>query len=333
MSTSRAWSFLAIEGTRQYGGNTGYDDDPSAVYRYDSDVANHRNVKPADVAIVRSSSAVLGIATIEAVVEGTGPKARQRCPVCSSVSIKARTTQLPRWRCTSGHLFDDPVEDVVEVATFEAHYAGTFQVCPPEMTLAALASAVMRPSDQMSIKELDLARLEQVLLGSAASAAIVRNYTRSLDVVIAEHPADGETKSIIEERRRVLREIALRRGQAGFRRRLIGRYGASCQVSGCAFTGLIEAAHVSPYALSSDNSAENGLLLRSDLHTLFDLGLLGINPQTLEISVHPDAQPAGYDLFDGKSLHVNGTSGPSRGALEERWLFYQDRLGSWNAPE
>lgn len=333
MTTSRAWSFLAIAGTRQYGGNTGYDDDPSAVYRYDSDVANHRNVRPADVAIVRSSSGVLGIATIEAVVEGTAPKARQRCPVCSSASIKARTTQLPRWRCTSGHLFDEPVEDMVEVATFEAHYVSTFQACPPEMTLAALASAVMRPSNQMSIKELDLAHLEPILLCNAASAAIIRNYTRSLDVVSTERTADGETKSIIEERKRVLREIAVRRGQAQFRRRLIDRYGARCQISGCTFLGLIEAAHVSPYALSSDNSADNGLLLRTDLHTLFDLGLLGINSQTLEISVHPDAKLAGYDLFDGKLLHVDGIFRPGQGALEERWLFYQDRLGSSYSPE
>lgn len=332
MRTARAWSFLAIEGKRQYGGNTGYDDDPSAIYRYDSDVANHRNVKSADVAIVRSSLAVLGIATIETVVEGTGQKARQRCPVCGSVSIKARTNQLPRWRCTSGHLFDDPVEELAEVATFEAHYAGTFQVCP-EITLAALASAVMRPSDQMSIKELDLARLEQVLFGNPASAVIIRNYTRSLNVISTEHPAGSDNKSIIEERRRVLREIALRRGQARFRRRLIGRYGAACQISGCAFTGLIEAAHVSPYALSSDNSADNGLLLRSDLHTLFDLGLLGIIPQTLEVLVHPAAKLSGYDLFDGKLLHVNFTSGPSLSALEERWLFFQDRLSSWNGTE
>lgn len=326
MSTSRAWSFLAIEGTRQYGGNAGYEDNPSTVYRYDSDVANHRNVRPADVAIVRSSLAVLGIATIEAVVEGTGPKARRRCPVCSSVSIKARTTQSPRWRCGSGHLFDDPVEDVVQVTTFEAHYGATFTRCPPEITLDMLNGAVMRPNDQMSIKEIDLARLDAILLSSPAAAVIVHNHVRSLSIVTMGDTDDQHSGSIIEERRRVLREITLRRGQVRFRKRLIRHYGASCQVSGCALPGLLEAAHVSPYALSHDNSEGNGLLLRSDLHTLFDLGLLGIDPKSMEIAVHPHARIAGYDQFNGAMLMLNGTAGPRPQALEERWAFFQHQL-------
>lgn len=306
----------------------GYEDNPSAVYRYDSDVANYRNVRCGDVTIVRSRAAVLGIATIEDVIEGTGPKARQRCPTCSSVNIKARTTQVPRWRCTSGHVFEDPIEDVVQVDTFEAHYGDTFQSCPAEITLDVLHGAVLRPNDQMSIKEIDLARLESVLLSSSGSATIIRRHVRSLSIGTTDPAPDETPKSIIEERRRVLKEIALRRGQDRFRKRLIQRYGATCQISGCALPSLVEAAHVSPYALSNDNSEENGLLLRSDLHTLFDLGLLGIDPSSLKISVHPEARSAGYDQFDEAALLLNGTTGPDRKALEERWTFYQERLAS-----
>ena len=326
MTSPRAWSFLTVEGARQYGGNAGYADKPSAMYRYDSDVANHRSVRSGDVAVIRSRVAVLGIATIENVVEGTGPKARQRCPTCSAVNIKARTTQSPRWRCTSGHLFDEPVEDVVQVTTFEAHYGATFTQCPSDITLDVLNGAVMRPNDQMSIKEIDLARLEAFLLSSPAATAIVRNHVRRLSIVATGGTDRQRSGSIIEERRRVLKEIALRRGQVRFRKRLIRRYGASCQVSGCAFPGLLEAAHVNPYALSNDNSEENGLLLRSDLHTLFDLGLLGIDPRSMKITVHPQARLAGYEQFDGATLLLNGTSGPDPQALEERWTFYQGQL-------
>jgi hypothetical protein len=106
------------------------------------------------------------------------------------------------------------------------------------------------------------------------------------------------------------------------------RYGATCQISGCALRDLVEAAHVSPYALSNNNGEGNGLLLRSDLHTLFDLGLLGIEPSSLTISVHPAARSAGYEQFDGTVLLLNGTAGPDRPALEERWAFYQERLSS-----
>jgi hypothetical protein len=38
----------------------------------------------------------------------------------------------------------------------------------------------------------------------------------------------------------------------------------------------------------------NGLLLRADLHTLFDLNFLGIEPDTLTVRVHPSAQKEGY---------------------------------------
>jgi hypothetical protein len=125
-----------------------------------------------------------------------------------------------------------------------------------------------------------------------------------------------------------MREIALRRGRAKFRARLIRRYGTCCQISRCDFLGLVEAAHIRPYAATEDNGAQNGLLLRSDLHTLFDLGLLGIEPQTLLIKFHPTLHAAGYAEFEGCTLFVNGRSRPSHTALEERWEFFVSRLES-----
>ncbi|MHA6720680.1 HNH endonuclease [Sphingomonas sp. RS6] len=326
MTSPRAWSFLAIDGARQYGGNAGYEDTPSTVYRYDSDVPNHLNVRPGDVAIIRSRAAVLGIATVENVIEATGPKSRQRCSECGTATIKSRAARTPRWRCREGHLFDEPVEEIVQVTTFEAHYGGTFKPCSNAMTLALLDGAVMRPSTQMSIKEIDLAQLEPVLLSNGITADFVQNYIRRLSPEDTDAGGNEAAHSIIEERRRVLREIALRRGQARFRQRLIDRYGACCQVSGCAFPGLIEAAHISPYARSNDNSERNGLLLRSDLHTLFDLGLLGIDPKSLRTAVNPQARAAGYEQFDGVAIHLNGSTGPERSALEERWLLYVEQL-------
>ncbi|MEX2207188.1 MAG: HNH endonuclease [Myxococcota bacterium] len=37
---------------------------------------------------------------------------------------------------------------------------------------------------------------------------------------------------------------------------------------------VLEAAHIRPYAQGGDHRIDNGLLLRSDLHTLFDRGYL-----------------------------------------------------------
>jgi HNH endonuclease len=47
----------------------------------------------------------------------------------------------------------------------------------------------------------------------------------------------------------------------------------------------LEAAHIQRYSRGGDHSLSHGLLLRSDLHKLFDLGYLTIEPSTLTIKV------------------------------------------------
>lgn len=319
----RAWSLLTISGARQYGGNTGYDDDPEAVYRYDSDVANHRQVEAGDIVFIRSRSEVLGVAEIERILEGTGQKDRLRCPHCRATNIKRRLTKSPPWGCKNGHFFDEPVNEPVTVTTYEARYGGSFTRVSSDLTVTRLHEAVLRPSDQMSIKELDLARLEPFLNQDNATDALLNRFVAEMSVPQgdAEMPL-GSPASRIEERRRVLREISLRRGQTQFRERLIRRYGLRCQISGYDFAPAIEAAHIRPYAAYQNNGAGNGLLLRSDLHTLFDLGFIGIDPVTRRVSFNPACLCDGYAAYDGVLLFINGTSGPDAGALAERWEFY-----------
>jgi putative restriction endonuclease len=333
MSNPRAWSLLAVDGARQYGGNTGYQDDPSQVYRYDSFVANHQRVSKNDVVVIRSSSGVLGVAQITDIELGKGKKERQRCPICGVSDIKRRTTIEPPWVCRNRHEFAEPAREKVSVETFAAHYGETFQSAPSGLTLDRLAAAVIRPNDQMSIKEIDLARIEQWLRDDPDCDALVKSFATNIDIdAVSPAVNDDAPHSVIEARRRVLREVNQRRGQAKFRNRLVARYGAICQVSGCAFPALIEAAHIRPYAETNDNSARNGLLLRSDMHTLFDLDLLAIDPSTLTVKLHPDVRAAGYEAFDGISLFLNGTSGPDRAALADRWKSFQLRQPSDDAP-
>jgi putative restriction endonuclease len=322
----RAWSLLTISGNRQYGGNTGYNDDPEAVYRYDSDVANHRQVMVGDIVFIRSRTDVLGIAEIESIAESTGQKDRLRCPRCRATNIKRRLTKSPPWGCKNGHFFDEPVNEPVTVTTYEASYGGLFRRVSSELTVAHLHEAVLRPSDQMSIKELDLAPLEPFLGQDEAIGMLLNRYINGMDVPESgvERPSDSPV-SRIEERRRILREISLRRGQAQFRQRLIRRYGLRCQISGYDFSAAIEAAHIRPYAKCQENGAGNGLLLRSDLHTLFDLGFIGIDPATLRVSFKPACLCAAYAAYDGAFLSVNGTNGPDASALAEHWQFFQDR--------
>jgi predicted restriction endonuclease len=57
-----------------------------------------------------------------------------------------------------------------------------------------------------------------------------------------------------------------------------------CAMSGERTLPVLEA-HIRPYSQAQDHSLSNGLLLRSDLHKLFDLSYVGVNPTTLKIEV------------------------------------------------
>lgn len=104
----------------------------------------------------------------------------------------------------------------------------------------------------------------------------------SLSVEQSKIDSVGEytPKSAKEGRRKVLRSIALRRGQQQFRDNLLWAYNGRCCVTGTSSREVLEAAHIQPYADSGTNSTRNGLLLRSDIHVLFDLHLLSIDPSS-----------------------------------------------------
>jgi putative restriction endonuclease len=62
-------------------------------------------------------------------------------------------------------------------------------------------------------------------------------------------------------------------------------YGRACSVTGEHSLPVLEAAHIRPYALDGTHQVSNGLLLRSDLHRLFDRGYVTVTPDLrLEVS-------------------------------------------------
>ena len=69
-----------------------------------------------------------------------------------------------------------------------------------------------------------------------------------------------------------------RLGQAAFRTLVLDAYGRKCALTGESTMPVLEAAHIRPYADQGRHVTSNGLLLRSDFHKLFDLGLLTIEP-------------------------------------------------------
>jgi hypothetical protein len=120
-----------------------------------------------------------------------------------------------------------------------------------------------------------------------------------------------------DHRTRTLRQVVERRGQAAFRNALRGRYDNRCVVTGCKILDLLEAAHIRPYRGDGDNHPENGLLLRADIHTLFDLDLLGIDAGDLRVALHPTISGE-YSPLNGKHLICHKDARPSHAALALR---------------
>jgi putative restriction endonuclease len=77
-----------------------------------------------------------------------------------------------------------------------------------------------------------------------------------------------------------------RLGQGAFRVLVTDAYERRCAVTGEKTLPVLEAAHIKPYALHGPHRVNNGLLLRSDLHKLFDLGYVTVTPE-LRIEVSP----------------------------------------------
>lgn len=74
-------------------------------------------------------------------------------------------------------------------------------------------------------------------------------------------------------------EANIRLGQGGFRVVVTDAYERRCAVTGESTLPVLEAAHIRPYAEAGPHMVQNGLLLRSDMHILFDKGLLTVTPE------------------------------------------------------
>ena len=63
---------------------------------------------------------------------------------------------------------------------------------------------------------------------------------------------------------------------------------------------VLEAAHIRPYAHGGEHRVDNGLLLRSDLHTLFDRGYVTVTPLSCDETDERIRDTLGKSLCDGQ---------------------------------
>lgn len=106
-----------------------------------------------------------------------------------------------------------------------------------------------------------------------------------------------------DARRRIFGALVRRQGQPAFRRALLSAYEGRCAMSGYAVNSVLEAAHIMPYRGAHTNHVTNGLLLRADLHTLFDMGLIAVGESKVLV-VASALHGTPYVEMHGRSLFL-----------------------------
>ncbi len=267
-----AWLVLAVGEDRQHGGNDGYDDSPSRHYSWDSTVPNHAALGAGDFIVLWDKHTLLGASLIEQIDVDVAVKPRYRCPACGRARLKSRKTLTPRFKCSAcGHVFgdDEVMTTMSEVVTYRSRHDAAWRDLYGMLDGAELRTLTGAPKSQLSLRRLDWERFRaRVDLGWSLSPVAAVDAR-------AQVAAGGHRKATVR----------VRVGQAAFRRGLLAQYGPCCALTGPAPPETLEAAHLYSFAALGTHQRHGGLLLRSDMHVLFDEGLLAVHPDTGRIDV------------------------------------------------
>ena len=161
--------------------------------------------------------------------------------------------------------------------------------------------------------------LQKLCLPSAPDKKLIRHQKQLASVAVDQF----DPANIEEGKKKILTSIAVRRGQPKFRSELMTLYDGQCLVSGCRINEVLQAAHIVPYRGPETNKIDNGLVLRSDIHDLFDEFLITINPSDLKIIVSTSLNGTEYEGYRSQELLIPMSSKikPSQKALQ--WHYQE----------
>jgi hypothetical protein len=153
-----------------------------------------------------------------------------------------------------------------------------------------------------------------VLTNRKGIVRVSPNFLRRLSVPVTtlvdalQYEADNSRESLFDPtnvedgRLRILAGIVRRQGQQTFRSKLLEAYRSRCVITRCSTPWVLEAAHIMPYRGRHTNTVSNGLLLRADIHTLFDLCLVSIDPDSRIVRISKRLSRTEYATMAGRRL-------------------------------
>ena len=144
--------------------------------------------------------------------------------------------------------------------------------------------------------------IEGINLNGETTEGIDAARARASQPLLPEPDDTLDAKDDSDLRKKQIGTVTIRRGQSSFRSGLLAAYAGRCCITGCDLVAALEAAHISPYRGKKSNHVQNGLLLRSDIHALFDLGLIAIDDNNSVILAPSALSSQAYNSLAGIKL-------------------------------
>jgi putative restriction endonuclease len=140
---------------------------------------------------------------------------------------------------------------------------------------------------------------------------------------LANANREFDPKDIASSRKSVLSSISVRAGQSKFRTELLIAYNGKCCITGEQEVDVLEAAHIHPYLGEDTNDLQNGIIVRSDWHTIFDLGHWTVGDD-FDIIISRHVKSRNYREYAGKQIFLPSEAKlrPSKRALK----FHREQI-------
>lgn len=214
--------------------------------------------------------------------------------------------------------------DLAAVTQYVAHYGGTWRPLDGAISTEDLNEARIDAAIRNVIGPLDVGKLEAMLARVAVPLSSRETEARAVAKIKAmrrsitgEKPTgSGQGEKAPKGGRRESKTMA-RKGQGGFREKLIRRYGHVCAITGSCPAEVLQAAHLRGFADHETHNLTEGVLLRADVHLLFDKHLLTVDPTTWRVVLAPSL--SGYDAY-APLQGVRFAEGPCKKAITDHFL-------------
>lgn len=188
-------------------------------------------------------------------------------PVALGLPINELADYLPTRPVSFSQVPDDVMDRI------EADFGNVERFARRRLLNTSVGGPILDMSGMIRISERDMARLE---------------------LIEPQNSKDG--------RQAIIDTIIKRRGPPQFRQALLDAYEHRCAITNFNAVDTLEAACIVPFRGKLTHHPSNGLLLRADIHALFDLGKIAIDTGTMSVVITDDLMDTSYRILSGRPL-------------------------------